>query len=331
MTREEALSAFLQSAGWGDAKLTLLAHDASFRWYDRLTKSDGTTAVLMNAPIPQEDPGQFAFVDEILERVGLKPPHIIARDLENGFLLLEDLGDDTFTRLINKGADEMELYSSAIWELIKLQKAIKTNPGLGEYDEDVMLFEASLLPLWYVKYVVGTELDQSALDEFTAIWKKLFKILNNVPKSLVLLDYHVDNLMITPKGQCAVLDFQDARFGPITYDLAALLEDARRPVKQEIQDAMQALFLKELPEFDTPEFRSSYALVAAQRHSKVIGIFVRLFKRDNKPRYLKHIPFVWSLLEKHLDDPLLKEYKDWLDKYVPHELRHKVPFEDMAK
>lgn len=329
MTTEQInpLDSFLKTTGWNTAKKSLLAHDASFRWYDRLEKDTGETMVLMNAPIPMENPAQFVFVDELLENIGLKVPHIFHRDLENGFLLLEDFGDNTFTRLINQGMNEKELYEKATKALIHLQKNVKVNQGLKHYGWDLMFFEASLLPLWYIKYVVQKELSEQDMQEFESIWKDLYQKIANVPNSLVLLDYHVDNLMITKTGECGLLDFQDARFGPVTYDLASLLEDARRPVPDEIQTSMLELYFNELPEFNTPEFKEAYPLMAIQRHTKVIGIFVRLFVRDKKDRYLKHIPFVWSLLEKHLNNPLLKDYKNWLDKHVPAHIRQQVPFQ----
>ncbi len=323
MSREEQLDTFLQQAGWGDADRALLARDASFRWYDRLNKS-GETRVLMNAPKP-ENPAVFAKVDRLLESVGSTVPHIYAEDFDNGFLLLEDFGDNTFTRLIAKGHDEKELYTRAVTELINIQKKIDGANGLQPYDDELMGFEASLLPDWYIKHVVGTTLSDEAMTEFKALWQELFDIIHTVPNTLNLLDYHVDNLMITPDNRCGLLDFQDARFGPVTYDLASLLEDARRPVPADIQEDMLDLYFKELPQFDTPEFRKSYPLMAVQRHTKVIGIFIRLCVRDGKDRYLKHVPFVWSLLEKHLDNPLLARYKKWLDTYVPTDIRHQVP------
>ncbi len=327
MEREELLHLFLKQHGWGTAKRELLARDASFRWYERLTK-ENETLVLMNAPIPQENPAQFAFVDEILESKGIKVPHIFARDMENGFLLLEDFGDDTFTRLIAAGADEENLYRQAIDSLIQIQKQFMQNPGLKEYNFDLMYTEASLLPLWYVKYVLKKELDDKAMAEYKAVWEELYQKISAVPNTLVLLDYHVDNLMITKDKKCGLLDFQDARFGPVTYDLASLLEDARRVVRPDLQDKMKTYFFNEFPTYQTAEFEDSYSLMAVQRHTKVIGIFVRLFVRDNKNRYLKFIPFVWQLLEKHLDQPLLKRYKTWLDTYIPSDVRQKIPFEN---
>ena len=221
----------------------------------------------------------------------------------------------------------MSLYRQAVDSLIHIQKNIHESHGLKEYDFDLMFFEASLLPLWYIKYVVGKDVDEEGMNEFKSIWQELYKIMRSVPNTLVLLDYHVDNLMITKDNQCGLLDFQDARYGPVTYDLASLLEDARRLVPENIQSEMLRYYFEEMPQFDTEEFRQSYPIMAVQRHTKVIGIFVRLFVRDHKDRYLKFIPFVWSLLEKHLDNPLLKRYKKWLDTYVPKEIRAETPFQ----
>ena len=130
---------------------------------------DAQSMVLMNAPIPQENPAQFVFVDELLENIGAKVPHVFHRDLDNGFLLLEDFGDDTFTRLIAKGKNETDLYQQAVDALVHIQKNISTNPGLKEYDFDLMFFEASLLPLWYIKYVLKHDLDDDAMNEFKEI------------------------------------------------------------------------------------------------------------------------------------------------------------------
>ncbi len=331
MDREDALQQFLKKHGWENAKRELLAHDASFRWYDRLTKNN-TSCVLMNAPVPKENPAQFAFIDEILEAKGLKVPHIFARDMENGFLLLEDFGDNTFTRLIAAGDDEETLYRQAIDSLIQIQKQFTQNPGLKEYDFNLMYTEASLLPLWYIKYVLKKDLNDAVMKEYQTIWEELYHKITTVPNTLVLLDYHVDNLMITKDNKCGLLDFQDARFGPVTYDLVSLLEDARRVVREDIQEKMKTYFFQAFPSYhNNTAFEESYSLMAVQRHTKVIGIFVRLAVRDGKNRYLKFIPFVWSLLEKHLNHPLLARYKAWLDTYVPSEIRKVIPFETDEK
>ncbi len=322
-TREKALQDFLTQNGWGNAERVLLAHDASFRHYDRLTQN-GQTMILMDAPKP-ENPEQFVIVDEMLAQAGGRVPHVYATDYENGFVLLEDFGDDTFTRLIQKGAAEKPLYQMANQALIQVQKNISADLSkLPTYDMEKMLFEVSLLPLWFIKYVVGTDLSEADLSEFNQIWEKIIQKIQQVPKTIVLLDYHVDNLMITTDKECGLLDFQDARLGPAPYDLISLVEDARRPVPEDIRTELIQDYLNAFP-----QYREIYAqtapLIAAQRHTKVIGIFVRLCVRDGKERYLKHIPFVWTLLEKHLSHPDMLPFKEWLDKHVPIHFRKEVP------
>lgn len=322
-TRDEKRQEFLEKNGWGQANRTLLAADASFRHYDRLSQN-GQTMILMDAPHP-ENPKQFVIVDEMLRKSGICAPEIYATNYEDGFVLLEDFGDDTFTKLIQNGNEELPLYQQAVQTLIQLQKNAPTDlSALPPYDLEKMLFEVSLLPLWFVKYAVGVDLSEQALTEFNQIWTKIIQKIQSVDKTIVLLDYHVDNLMITKDNQCGVLDFQDARLGPVFYDLVSLIEDARRPVSETIQKEMIQRYLTAFPHYQ--EIYAELApLIAAQRHTKVIGIFVRLCVRDGKPRYLKHIPFVWSLLEKHLNHPDMLEFKSWLDTYVPVPFRKEVP------
>lgn len=323
MTRDEKRQIFLNKNGWGQAERVLLAADASFRHYDRLTQN-GQTIILMDAPEP-ENPKQFVMIDELLIQANLSVPKVYATDYDNGFVLLEDFGDDTFTRLITNGHNESDLYYQATNALVQLQKNIQSDLSqLPIYNEDKMLEEVSLLPLWFVKYVVGINLSSKEINEFTQIWQKIIQKIQKVPKTLVLLDYHIDNIMITKGGKCGFLDFQDARFGPVFYDLISLIEDARHPVSPKIQQQAIEYFLKAFPQY-CDFYHQTAPLIAAQRHTKVIGIFIRLCVRDGKDRYLKFIPFVWTLLEKHLNHPDLADLKIWLDKYVPTHLRQSVP------
>lgn len=321
MTRSDLLSSFLSTAGWADAAQVPLAADASFRTYDRLLRPDGETAVLMNAP-PPENPAQFVWVDRLLENAGIRVPRLLATDLENGFLLLEDLGDNTFSRLLNQGVSGDTLYEKAIDTLITLQKNVPSLDNLPPYDADKMMEEVLLLPDWFGAHAAGG-LPKVARDDFISLWIPLIKRIQALPKSLVLLDYHVDNLMIAPDDSCAVLDFQDARVGPALYDVMSLLADQRRPVDPALKTRLLKRYQEAMSDKTAPE---DIALVALQRHTKVIGIFTRLFVRDKKAKYLSFIPFVWGLLEEALDDELTRPYREWLDKWIPKKVRTHVPF-----
>ena len=325
MNREESLLSFLQQVGWQKAKRVLLAADASFRSYERLTNETGQTAVLMNAP-PPENPGQFIFIDRLLEQAGIRVPRILASDLSNGFVLLEDFGDNTFARLLDRGTSVRDLYARAVDTLTQMQKKIDlSNDGIPAYDFDKMMFEVSLLPDWFGKYAVPGGLSEQSRNEFMALWEPLIRQIQTLPKTLVLLDFHIDNLMITPDEVCGVLDFQDGRIGPAVYDLMSLVEDERRDVSEEIRREMIERYFDARPEVNQPFVRKALDLVAMQRHTKVVGIFVRLCVRDGKDRYLKMIPFVWSLIERHLNQPEFEAYRNWIDKNIPDKLRHIIP------
>lgn len=324
MTREDALHLFLKNNGWEKATRKMLAADASFRTYERLNQN-GKSVVLMNAP-PPENPSQFVFIDQLLEKAGARVPKIIATDLENGFILLEDFGDDTFSRLLNHGTSGIDLYRQAVNALIQMQKNIQIpSEGIPQYDTEKMLFEVSLLPDWFGKYILHGGLSETARSEFMSIWDPLIKRIQETPKTLVLLDFHVDNLMITEDKKCGLLDFQDARIGPVLYDLMSLIEDDRRSVDINIQEKVKKLYFSARPELDTPENHEAAAIIALQRHTKVAGIFVRLCVRDGKDRYLKMLPFVWQRIESHLNNPLFKEYRDWIEKYIPISTRKNIP------
>ena len=321
MTRAELLNQFLNDNGWGKAEHIPLASDASARTYERLYLN-GKSVILMNSPL-SENPDKFVFIDNLLRQAGICAPDIISADLNNGFLLLEDFGDDTITRLLRKGASEYDLYKKGIDTLIQLQKNI-TLPieGVPTYSSENLMNGLMLFPNWFGKYVVPGGLSDKAVHEFKDIWDPLTKQLDRLPKSLILLDYHVDNLMLTPDGKCGVLDFQDARIGPVIYDLMSLLEDERRDVSPDVREKLLEHYFNQRPEIDTDLVRLSLPVIAMQRHTRVIGIFTRLFLRDKKEKYLSMIPLVWELTERHLNNPIFEPYKDWLDRYIPQNIRH---------
>jgi len=302
----------------------MLAGDASFRRYYRL--ADGKRrAVLMDAPPPHEDVRPFVQVANLLRGYGLSAPEILAEDRDLGLLLVDDFGDDTYTRLLAGGADEATLYPLAVDTLVALQRAVTAPPDLPPYDDARLLDEAALLSDWYAPEALGGPLSPALRDEYLALWREVLPRAALPGPTLVLRDYHADNLMLlsgrTGVRQCGLLDFQDALYGPASYDLVSLLEDARRDVPAALRTAMTERYLAAFPDIDRGQFNRSAAILAAQRNAKIIGIFTRLWRRDGKPQYLVHIPRVWRLLEGDLRAPALHGIAAWLDRHLPLSVR----------
>lgn len=289
---------FLAENGLKSAELQPLAGDASHRRYIRIINTN-QKFMLMVAPPDKEDTRPFIKVDEILRGVGLNAPKIIARDVEKGFLLLEDFGDDLYSKVLREGrADEEEIYLEAV----KLLDKLPTEADIPEYSEQKLLDEALLLIDWF-----ATEADR---EEYIEIWKKLISKLDKTKKVLVLRDYHADNLMWLPENKgldkIGLLDFQDAVLGHPAYDLVSLLEDARRDVSPDV--------VRKILETKTPDYLRDYFILGAQRNCKIVGIFHRLKKRDGKDNYLKFLPRVWGHLRGDLEYPALSELKIWFEK-----------------
>lgn len=322
--RRAAIEAFLKAAGWDGADHTPLAGDASFRRYERVRKNGGR-AMLMDAPPEHEDVRPFLSIARHLTGLGLSAPEILAEDTEHGFLLLEDLGEDTYTRMLANGADEEALYALATDVLIDLHRKDGMPENLPPYDDTKLLEEACLLTDWYWPAVMGREMTADARDAYVAAWQSLFPRVQAQPATLVLRDYHVDNLMWLPQrdgvARCGLLDFQDAVAGAAAYDLMSLLEDARRDIDEGLIGRMMEHYLAAFPDLDSDDFEAVFAILGAQRHAKVIGIFTRLCVRDGKPVYLEHIPRVWRLLERSCQHPVLAPVAAWLDHHVPKDKR----------
>ena len=329
--RGALIDAFLKRAGW-PATRTTLAGDASFRRYDRVTR-DGSTAVLMDAPPPMENVRPFLAIDRHLRRLGFSAPEILAEDVDSGLLLLEDLGDDTFTRLLAGGADERALYALGVDVLIALHRrpaAEAIPPDLPPYDDRRLQDEAALLTDWFMPAVFGRPTPAATAQEFRYLWSIALRGVRAVPETLVLRDFHVDNL-IRIQGRegvaaCGLLDFQDAVKGPIAYDLVSLFEDARRDIAPALVAEMRGRYLAAFPALDAGALDRAMAVLGAQRHAKVIGIFTRLCVRDGKPQYLVHIPRVWRLLEAACArEPTLAPLAAWLDAHIPRAMRGAPP------
>ncbi len=276
--------------------------DASFRRYFRVSFKD-QTLIAMDAPPQQEDCTPFLQVAEILSAAGVHVPKIVAQNLDQGFLLLSDLGDTTFLQALNNQMDNADqLYGDAIDALIKLQLSQQVE-GLPGYDEALLLRELNLFPDWYVAKhlrVAITEKQQTVLQSiFTRI------IQNNIaqPRVLVHRDFHSRNLMVTSPNP-GIIDFQDAVVGPITYDLVSLFKDAYiRWDEERILDWMIRYWEKAreagLPvSTDFAEFYRDFEWMGVQRHIKILGVFARLYYRDGKENYLNDMPLVMEYLRK---------------------------------
>jgi len=299
-------SAFLAASGWGDADILPLAGDASFRRYFRVV-APGRRAVLMDAPPPHEDPRPFLHVAGYLRGLGFHAPEILASDLAEGLVLLEDFGDGRMKEAIEADpARETPIYAQAIDLVAELHR----HPAapLRPYDMAEYQREAGLFTDWYAP-AVGIDVD---IDGHRAAWAEALAPIADVRAVTVLRDYHAENIMLLDGGRLGLLDFQDALAGHPAYDLVSLLQDARRDVTPELEAAM-------LAHYDGlgPLDRGAYALLGAQRNAKILGIFTRLWKRDGKPRYLAYQPRVWAYLERDLAHPALAPVARWFDANVP--------------
>jgi len=280
----------------------------------------------MDAPAPHEDVTPFVKVAKHLSELGLRPPEILKVDHKEGFVLLEDLGDNTFTRLLGAGQDESPLYAMATDVLTALHQHPKaTAIDLPHYSPAILLHEASLLVDWYYPAVTGERLDLDLRQGFLNSLKDCLAGLPSTEPTLVLRDFHVDNLMAVPSDSgtapaCALLDFQDALIGPAAYDLVSLLEDARRDISAEVVTRMLERYFASRKATSATAKQNDirwYHVLGAQRHAKVLGIFVRLYVRDGKSTYLTHLPRVMRLLDQHLDQDDLSPLKRWLDDNMP--------------
>jgi N-acetylmuramate 1-kinase len=359
--REEAMQAFLKNAGWGDAVIAPLPGDASTRRYFRVAHGS-RKAMLMDQPQQAETPvaaahatpderralgynavarlaggdcGRFVAAAHYLRARGLSAPDIYADDPANGFVLLEDLGDNLyFDALAGGGADEAELYAAAADVLTRLHEEdapalLPPDKPLHAYDETAQLAEVSLLLEWFVPLALNRQATDAETAEYSELWQAALKISHDRAPVFIHRDYHAQNLLWLPErdgiARVGVLDFQDAVAGSRAQDLMHLVEDARRDVTPDVAAATVRRYLDAArlrdPAFDEEQFRSEMAVIAAQRNARIVGIFARLYKRDGKPRYLDYLPRVWGYLNRDLEHPALAPLKAWYDRTIPMEAR----------
>jgi aminoglycoside/choline kinase family phosphotransferase len=323
--RAALIERFLAGHGWGEARRLPLAGDASFRRYERLRRGL-RRAVLMDAPPGREDVRPYLRIARHLSGLGYSAPAIHAEDADAGLLLIEDLGDASFTRLLgtNGQGDAEELYGAAIDVLADLHRRPAPH-GLAPYDEAAYLAEADLLLDWYLPAMPGMPAPEPLRPGYHLAWREALPRAALGRTVLVLRDYHADNLMwlAARRGLARVglLDFQDALAGSPAYDVVSLLEDCRRDVPPELAERMIARYLEAMSDIDAAAFRAAYAVLGAQRNAKIVGIFTRLWRRDDKSAYLDLIPNVWRLLERDLAHPALDPVREWFDQHVPPPFR----------
>ncbi len=340
-SRSKSMADFLTQHGWKYEDAIPLANDASFRHYFRL-KNGAHGAVLMDAPPPREKILPFVSIARHLKTLGYSAPDILAKDAINGFLLLEDFGDQTFARVLSEsGAEdfierERHLYSLAIDLLADLhaKPTSQTVPNyLPLYNTERLVNEVLLLTDWFIPSLTGKQVSPAARKDYVARWEAVTNQLDRSAVTLVLRDFHIDNLMYLHENfglqRCGLLDFQDALCGHPAYDLMSLLEDARRDIAPELQADMLKRYMTAMPDLSHPgpaqdKFLNAFFILAAQRHAKVIGIFTRLSKRDGKNSYMVHLPRVWELLESSLGHPLLEPVESWININVAKELRIQI-------
>jgi aminoglycoside/choline kinase family phosphotransferase len=299
---DEQLQALFLAEAWGaipPATLTAASSDASFRRYFRW-QSEGRTFIVMDAPPPQENCKPFVDIAHLLSRSGINVPKIYAEDLTRGFLLLSDLGAKTYLDVID--ADSADgLFADALDALLAFQQLPMDAP-LPSYDVALLRRELELFPEWYVRRHLGVELDPAQL----ALWQRASDLLIDSalaqPKVLVHRDYMPRNLMVSAPNP-GVLDFQDAVYGPVTYDVTCLFKDAFLSWPEErVQGWLGEYWGKAralgIPVQDSIEaFMRDSDLMGVQRHLKVIGIFARICHRDGKPRYLSDVPRFFAYID----------------------------------
>ncbi|WP_372874587.1 aminoglycoside phosphotransferase family protein [Pseudomonas sp.] len=299
---DQQLPALFAARGWGEvppATLTPASSDASFRRYFRW-QGDGRSLILMDAPPPQEDCRPFVKVAERLAVAGVNVPQILAEDLERGFLLLSDLGRQTYLDVIDaQNADR--LFDDAVQALLAFQRLPMDAP-LPSYDDALLRRELQLFPEWYVRRHLGVELSEAQQAAWQRICTRLIDSALAQPQVLVHRDYMPRNLMLSTPNP-GVLDFQDAVYGPVTYDVTCLFKDAflswpEARVRDWLAGYWQQAGAAGIPvQAELDEFLRASDLMGVQRHLKVIGIFARICHRDGKPRYLDDVPRFFAYID----------------------------------
>lgn len=357
LQRIKAFRNLVDRCGWSDAARLPMPSDASvIRSYERLVKPNGETSLLMiSPPRPVGPPVRrgkpyttiaklaetvhaFVAMDKGLRALGLSAPYIYGEDLDTGLLLIEDLGAEP---VVGENGPIPERYIEATRLLVKLHstelpQVLPVADGIEHeipvYDLEAMLIEVELLADWYVPHIIGTQLSGSVRAEFVNTWTDTLSEILAGPTTWTLRDYHSPNLIWMGEREglqrVGLIDFQDAVLGSPAYDVASLLQDARVTVPADLELKLIGLYARDRkaidPDFDVSAFARAYAIMAAQRATKILGIFARLDRRDGKPHYLKHLPRIEAYLIRNLAHPALARLKTWYETYLPR----LIPIED---
>mmetsp|Transcript_18289 Transcript_18289/g.29141 ORF Transcript_18289/g.29141 Transcript_18289/m.29141 type:complete len:341 (+) Transcript_18289:2744-3766(+) len=317
--RKTQIIEFLNGTKWASAARRTVAGDASNRRYERLTLDDGSTAILMDAPPDKgEDTRPFVHITNELRKVGLSAPEIYEQDSACGFLVIEDLGDDLFARiLMHDPTMEIPLYQAATDVLVHLHQAAP--PALAPYNADVMTDLAALAFDWYQRGVNG-EIDTLAKTEFTTAFRVALAPLDARLDVLIQRDYHAENLIWLPHrtgiARVGLLDYQDAMLGHRAYDLVSILQDARRDVPPHIADDLVNRYVAATKQ-DAELFTADFALLGVQRNMRILGVFARLCLGAGKPHYVDLIPRVWDHIQTNLKHPALQSVAPIIQANLP--------------
>ncbi len=318
-TRIFYLKKFLKKHRINEDNLTWLPSDASTRRYARVYKGKNSY-IFMDSPLT-EKPKEFYQITQLLRRNKLPAPRIFAKDLRHGYMLLEDFGKERLSHFAHKNTNSLEPYFDAIDLLVRVQKITPSN-SIPKQSLQQWIKAMNIFLNYFFPYVIGKELSNKAKEDFYALWERLSQKINLLPSAICLGDYHLDNLMHKKDGTLGLLDFQDATIGPVFYDLIALIENDREPLPESKAQQVLKHYLELRPELDQKKYTELFPVIAAQWHTRVIGVFVRMCVRMKNPKYLSFLKNDWDLLARNLKSPLLNEYKAWLNKYVPTKNRN---------
>ncbi|MDP9196679.1 MAG: phosphotransferase [Pseudomonadota bacterium] len=325
------VSGFLARCGLSSFVPEPMAEDCSTRRYTRIRAED-RTYVLMETDNPQEDIGQFAAIAGVLRAAGLRVPQIFRAEVQEGLALVEDFGNDTFGKAMAAGTDPETLYLLATDALVRLHRNFRPDMlasiphpvyDAGNFIRQVMLFPE------VVPAALGYSLSPAQTTGFEVAWRQVLPRAFRVPQSLMLRDFHAENLMLVPgtsgPDSCGFLDFELTGQGPVTYDLVSLLEDARRDVPPALALRMKDHWLHAFPHVDPVTFAESYSILGAIRHTRIIAVFMRQSVTLGRDRYLPYLPRVWGQLENQLQKEVLAPVRAWFDANIPTAWRREIP------